>query len=82
MPDADNQQYGHRVGRVQCGNWYMAYLQKPNLLQMQCDRGNRDGVLFATRQRIDCGLYWHAEEGYNLGGFRCEAAYRTDWQIP
>eukprot|EP00972_Heterocapsa_arctica_P110923 16334129-Heterocapsa_arctica.AAC.1 len=50
MPDVDNQQKGHRVGRVRCGNWYMAHLQKPKLLQTQCDRGNRDGDLIATRQ--------------------------------
>eukprot|EP00972_Heterocapsa_arctica_P021776 3202103-Heterocapsa_arctica.AAC.1 len=82
MPGDDSQQDAHRMGRVQCGNWYMADLQEPELLQMHCDRQNRDGTIFSTRQRFDCGLYWQIEGGNTLGRTRCEARYWTNWQVP
>eukprot|EP00972_Heterocapsa_arctica_P103230 15212450-Heterocapsa_arctica.AAC.1 len=59
----------------------MADLQEPDLLQMQCDRKDRGGVLFATRQRTGCELYLQFEGGNTLGRTRCEAEYCADRQI-
>eukprot|EP00972_Heterocapsa_arctica_P050600 7440558-Heterocapsa_arctica.AAC.1 len=55
VPDVDSKRNGHRMGGVQCGNRYMAHLQKPRLSKMQYDRRGAYGDIIPTRQRSDSG---------------------------